>query len=191
MAVRQGKTFDANNVGLITLQYQDADLQDTVDVLDCIGVITTEPTVRTKTKTCSGATKDEKTYPQYLTVSITAYVKMEAYRDLMGMHTEGLKEGVYAYGINSKSPRLVITARILDDMANTEKIVAYPNATVTSGLTFTVDNDTDEVPKVDLQFKAMMDAKGNFYYEADVSDITDMETWESNFTPELVEKVGA
>lgn len=187
MAVRTTTTFDPSNVGLITLQYKGTENEGTIDVLDCIGMMQAETTVRTKTKTCSGATKDEKSYPQFLTVTATAYVGLETMRTLTGMHNEGLKAGVYAYGLASKAPSLVVTARLLDDMEDLEKIVAFPNASVSRGLAFTVDNDTDEVAKVDLEFKAMLDEKGNFYYEKEVKDESDVESWEAGFTTSLVE----
>lgn len=182
MVVRQVKEFDPSNIGMITFQFDSGD----IDLIDCIGMMSAETTVRTKTKTCSGATKAEVTYPQYVTVSITAYVGLETYRDLTGMTTEGLKTGVYAYGIESKTPKLTVTARILDDMENVKKMVAFPNASFTKGLSFTVDNDSDEVAKLDLEFKAMMDANGNFYYEADMDEVADATAWEEGFTPELV-----
>lgn len=187
MAVRQGTTFDPSVVGLITLQYKGSEHTGTIDVLDCVGMIQAEPTMRTKTKTCNGATKDERVYVQYQTVTVTAYVSIEAMRTLTGMHSDGLAEGVFAYGISSKAPALTITARLLDDMEELEKIVAFPHASISTGLQFTVDNDSDEVAKVDLVFKAMMDEKGNFYYEKQVDSPTDAEEWEAGFTTAMVE----
>ena len=35
----------------------------------------------------------------------------------------------------------------------------------------------------------MMDANGNFYYEADMDEVVDATTWEEGFTPDLVKGI--
>lgn len=177
MAVRELKTFDPSQVGTISLQYKNE--SNDIDNITCIGMIQAETTVRTKSKTCSGATKDEVTYPQFVTVTATGYLGLETVRTLMGLNNEGLKPGVYGYNLTSKSPALTIVADLIDDMENVTKVVVFPNARSTKGLSFTVDNDSDDVAKVDMEFKATLDENGYFYYEVDGDELATALEWKT------------
>ena len=53
------------------------------------------------------------------------------------------------------------------------KYKAYPNCTITNGLSRTVDNDTEDVSMLELEIAVMPDEHGEGMYEAVETDLQD------------------
>lgn len=153
----------------------------------CMGTLSAETEVRTITKKCEG---DEQiiTIPRYMTVTVGAHIKRDVIRDVFGINTKDLKEGVHSYGINSKGKRFVFTADVIDEFTDVKQLIAFSKCSNLTGLSLSIDNDTDDVAYMDLEFRANADDAGQFYYEAFVEDVDEdvKSKWHSEFTVELV-----
>lgn len=100
-----------------------------------------------------------------------------------------LKDGIVAYGQSSLHAVACVTAKILNEDGDV-KYKAYPNCTITNGLSRTVDNDTEDVAMLDLEIAVMPDENGEGMYEAvekDLQDATAKTKWMEEFSRELVE----
>ena len=157
----------------------------------CIGTLNGTANVEEVVKKCEGATVKKRKRITDLTVNLTGHAKIPASRKIMGLSNEGLKTGVYAYGVDSFSKPFTFVAKVID-MDGNVKFIAFPNLTDTKGLFLNVNNETTEVEMKDFEFSAMMDSNKKFYYEAYESEIEDTnvkDTWLTNFTPDLVKNV--
>ncbi|MBU5293125.1 phage tail protein [Anaerosalibacter bizertensis] len=153
----------------------------------CMGTLEAETEVAEKVKNCEGATQTI-TIPKFMTVTIGAHIKRDVLRDIFGMRTEGLKPGIYSYGINSKGKRFTFTADVIDEFEDIKQLIAFSNCSNMTGMTVNIDNDADEVAYTELEFQANADEEGEFYYEAFIDEL-DEETvskWHKTFSPELV-----
>lgn len=154
----------------------------------CLGKIDVSSNITTVSKKCEGRVVKKKTRVTDLVVSLTSHVNKTVDKDLVGMKNDGLKEGIYAYGENSFCEKFTFCAEI-EDMDGNKKLVAFPNCSNAKGLTLTVDNDATEIALKELEFSAMMDNYGKFYYEAEQKDLVDenvKEKWLTDFNYDLV-----
>lgn len=153
----------------------------------CMGTLEAETEMQEKTKNCEGV-MESISIPRYMTVTVGAHIKRDVLRDIFGIHNEELKAGIYAYGIKSKGKRFVFTADVIDEFEDVVQLIAFPKGSSISGLNISVDNDADETPYVEFEFRANADDKGNFYYEAFKSEVEEpVETaWHTAFNSELV-----
>lgn len=157
----------------------------------CTGVLSGETEMRVIAAKCGGVTLEEVSKPVRMTVTITAYVKMEVYRRFFGLSNDGLKPGVYSYGLGSKGEEFTLTADVIDEFKDLTKVVAFPKTISATGLTFTIDKSQDEVAMMELQCTAMPDSAAQFYYEGFADEIDDEEIlkdWRTNFNYDLVKK---
>ena len=109
--------------------------------------------------------------------------------DMHGMSRKDLKDGIVAYGQSSLHAVACVTAKILNEDGDV-KYKAYPNCTITNGLSRTVDNDTEDVAMLELEIAVMPDEDGEGMYEAietDLQDATVKTKWMEEFSRELVE----
>lgn len=154
----------------------------------CMGTLSAETEVATKTKNCEG-TEKVITIPKYMTVTVEAHIQRDVIRDIFGVSTDGLKTGIYSYGIHSKGKRFVFTADEIDEFEDVTQLIAFPECSNMTGLSVSIDNDADEVAYVEVEFRANADTLGNFYYEAmgEELDTTTKNTWHKKFDAELVQ----
>ena len=123
------------------------------------------------------------------TLKITAHVPWAVYTEAYGMELDTLKEGVKAYGQNSRHKEFGLVMHIMDEDGN-EKLKAYPKCIMSNGVTRKIENGAEEVAEMELEISVMPDEHGNGVYEAVVSELTDetvKTTWMTAFTPELVQ----
>lgn len=153
-----------------------------------IGTLSFEPETSTLSKKVGRVVVKESVITTKLNVSVSAHIPINVHRDFFGLSNENLKPGVYSYGETSLGKTFVFTAEIVDDFENVTKLIAFPNATNSAGLTLTIDTSQEELAMLELSFAAVADDAGQFYYEALVPEIDEAiaEQWHRKFTRELV-----
>lgn len=167
------------------------DLETDNVVVKCIGSSEEELEVKTVQKMCRGSVSKERTKGTGNgTLKISLHCPYELFHRLYGMTTEGLADGVWAYGADCLHPVVGVTQLIQDEDGNI-KYKAYPNCTVKSGMARKTENGADEVAEIELEISIMPDDNDRGMYEALESELTDKtvaEQWMTAFTPELVKK---
>lgn len=154
----------------------------------CIGTLEGASETETVEKKCEGAVVKSIKKVTKIAVTLTGHPYTAVLRNVAGMTNEGLKEGIYGYGADVKSKKIVFTAKV-QDMDGNIKYIAFPNMDDVKGLNIKVDNDVTEIEMKDFEFSALKDENKMFYYEAlekDLQDADVKEKWLTNFTPALV-----
>lgn len=188
--MNQTKQFDYLYIKRASIQFIDDDGTAIPGVpFGCLGVVSQTPTVSEVTKTCEGAQVDSVTRKDFLEVSVEAFPNIDVYYQIEGIHNEGLKAGVFAYGNNVEGKRFIFTAEA-EDMRGNVMLIAYPNAKDSAGFTFSIDNSATEVPRVTMTFRARQDDYGEMLYIAIKDEVTDediISNWHTAFNRALVE----
>lgn len=155
----------------------------------CMGTLEAETEIQEKTKNCEG-TIETITIPQYMTVTVEGHIKRSVLREVFGMTDEDLKPGIHSYGIKSKGARFIFTADVIDEFEDIKQLIAFPKGSSSTGLSITVDNEADETPYMELEFRANADEQGNFYYEAFEEELDQevKDAWHTDFNYELVKE---
>lgn len=183
-----GSEFEVDKLGI------KFDGDDAYSVMECIGSLEEEMTVKTVTKSCRGVVKKKRSKGTGEgTLKLSAHVPYAIYTKAFGMELDSLKEGVRAYGQNSVHKVFSLVGHVVDE-DNNEKLKAYPNCTITTGVVRKVENGAEEVAEIELEIGVMPDDHGNGLYEAVVTELTDetvKDTWMTAFTPELVQLASA
>lgn len=154
----------------------------------CVGTLDVEPEQEDLSKTCGLKLLKSKKITKWLTVTINAFVKRKVSNSLYGLTNEGLAEGVYGLPADAKTKQGVFAA-VVTDFDGNRKLIAFPIVENAAGLKMSIDNAATEVGQSEIEFKALQDENGFFYYEAmegEIIDSTLKQKWLSNFTPELV-----
>lgn len=158
--------------------------------VNCVGSVEEEMESKTVTKSCRGVVvKSISRGTGSGTLKITAHVPWEIYTEAYGMKLDTLLTGVKAYGRNSRHKGFGLVMHITDEDGN-EKLKAYPNCAMSTGVTRKIENGAEEVAELELEIAVMPDEYGNGVYEALVSEVTDnavKETWMTAFEPALVQ----
>lgn len=176
--------FELDQMGL---KFADA---ETYVSVNCVG--SCEETMETKviSKKCRGVVSKTSTKGTGAgTLKVTAHVPWAVYTEAYGMELDTLKEGVKAYGQNSRHKEFGLVMHILDE-DGAEKLKAFPKCIMTNGVTRKIENGAEEVAELELEISVMPDEFGNGVYEALVSELTDetvKSTWMTAFTPALVQ----
>ena len=180
--------FSAVSIKKASLQFITGGVAEAGTPFGCMGTLDAETEMVEKTKNCEGVI-ETISIPQYMTVTVAGHVKRDVLRELFGITTEGLKEGIYSYGISSKGKRFIFTADVIDEFEDVVQLIAFPKGSSVTGLTLSIDNDADEVPYMELEFRANADELGNFYYEAFYDEVeeTIQTDWHTGFTTELIQ----
>ena len=158
----------------------------------CIGTLEGSSDIETVEKRCEGAVVKTRKKVNKIDVTLTGHPYVSVLRNVAGMTNQGLKEGVFGYGADIKSKKIVLTAKV-EDMDGNIKYIAFPNMDDVQGLSININNDVTEIEMKNFAFSALKDANNMFYYEALEKDITDNELkqkWLTNFTPDLVKNAG-
>lgn len=178
-----GSEFEVDKLGI---KFEDA---ETYVTMECVGSLEEEMTVKTVTKKCRGVIKKKRSRGTGEgTLKLSAHVPYDIFTKAFGMNLDSLKDGVYAYGQNSIHKVFAMTGHVIDE-DNNEKLKAYPNCTITTGVVRKIENGAEEVAEMELEIGVMPDDHGNGLYEAPAAglDETIAETWMSVFTPEMVQ----
>jgi hypothetical protein len=165
-----------------------ADAEATV-AMNCVGSVEEELTAKAVTKKCRGVViKNTVKGTGEGTLTISAHVPYEIFKTAFGMTLDTLKEGVQAYGSNSRHKEFSLTMHVVDE-DGAEKYKAYPKCIFAARPTISTENGAEEVAEVELSVSVAPDEYGNGMYEAlaDGLDEAIATAWIDNFTPALVQ----
>lgn len=168
--------------------------EETATKVGCVGSLEETMNSKTVTKKCEGVvvksvTKGDGTGE----LALSLHMRYDLFVKTYGMVLDTLKEGVVAYGQNSKHTVFGLMAEVFDE-DGVKKLKAYPNCVVTSGISRKIENGAEEVAEIEMTINVMPDEFGNGMYEAVVTDSLDQSiqtTWMTKFTPALVQVTGA
>lgn len=165
---------------------------DATVAMNCIGSVEEEMTAKAVTKKCRGVViKNTVKGTGEGTLTISAHVPYEIFKQAFGMEQDTLKDGVIAYGSNSRHKEFCLTMHVVDE-DGAEKYKAYPKCIFSARPTISTENGAEEVAEVELTISVAPDEDGNGMYEAlaDGLDTQIASKWIEEFTPALV-KVSA
>lgn len=155
---------------------------------NCVGSLEEEMGVKTVTKSCRGVvTKKRARGTGEGTLKLSMHMPWEIYKEAYGMDFDGLIEGVAAYGRNSVHKSFSCVAHVVDE-DNNEKLKAYPNCIITTGVVRKIENGAEEVAEMELEIGVMPDEHGNGLYEAIVEQLPSsvtVQSWMSGFKPDM------
>lgn len=154
----------------------------------CIGKMEEASNVRTLVKKYGKKVMKNRTWGTGDgTLKLEAHMPYKLYTILHGMERADLADGVYAYGLDSKHPEVLVTGDVYDE-DDFEKLKAWPCCVASTGPTRSVENGADEVALSSLEIGFSPDEKGIGMYEALAGDVTEeIKTgWLESFTSELV-----
>lgn len=161
---------------------------------DCVGSCEEELETKVITKSCRGmVAKTTVKGTGNGTLTISMHMPYEVFEQAYGMKLDSLIEGVRAYGQNSRHEAMSIVQQVFDEDGN-EKLKAYPNCIIKTGVSRKIENGAEEVAEVELEVSIMPDEHGNGMYEAITSTLQDetlKSTWMTAFEPSLVQKASA
>ena len=182
-----GSEFEVRKIGF------KFDGETTYRAVECIGSLEEDMAVKTITKKCRGVIRKKRSRGTGEgTLKLTLHMPYDIYTTAFGMKLDSLKEGVYAYGQNSVHKTFAMVADVYDEDDN-EKLKAYPNGVVNTGVVRKIENGAEEVAELELEVGLMPDEYGNGMYETIVAE-DDEETateWLTAFDPEMVQVTSA
>lgn len=159
-------------------------------VAKCVGSCEEEMETKAITKSCRGVVvKKIVKGTGNGTLKITLHMPWKVYTQAYGMDLDTLIEGVKAYGLNSVHEGFS-TVMDIEDEDGAEKLKAYPNCVMNTGVARKIENGAEEVAELELEISVMPDEYGNGMYEALVEELTDAtvkDKWLTEFTPTLVQ----
>lgn len=158
--------------------------------LGCVGSLDEELEVKVVTKNCEGVlAKSVARGSGSGTLSLSLHMKYDLYIEAFGMNIEGLAEGVYAYGKNSRHKEFAFVGEVHDEDGN-KKLVAYPRCVMSSAPSCSIENGAEEVAEIEIEINLFPDDNGNCKYEAVVASLAEgsniADQWMTAFTPDLV-----
>ena len=156
--------------------------------IGCVGSADEELEVKVVNKSCEGVVvKSVARGATSGTVNLSLHMKYSLYVEAFGMDLDGLKEGVYAYGKNSKHKEFTFVAEVYDEDGN-KKLLAYPRCVMASAPSGNITNGAEEVAEIEIEMNLFADDEGNVKYEAMVSELAEdiTEQWLNNWSTELV-----
>lgn len=168
--------------------------EQTATKVGCVGSLEETLNQKTVTKKCEGVVAKSRTRGDGTgELALSLHMRYDLFVKTYGMVLDTLKDGVYAYGQNSRHKAFCLTAEVFDE-DGVKKLKAYPNCTVTSGIARKIENGAEEVAEIEMTVSVMPDEFGNGMYEAVVTEDLDKSlqtSWMNNFTPALVQVTGA
>lgn len=190
MATVPVKQFDQYKVTNGGVQWKATDGTTSTGVkFGCTGELSVETEIKTIVKTCEGDEVLSVDIPTKMTGTFTGHIPVDVFRKAFGIDTKGLKKGVYAYGTDSRPGNGVMTWDVFDIFEEIKKMLAFPNASVSGGLTWSLQNGNEEIVEIEMALTFLKDENSKFYYEAFESEVEDADVkakWHTAFTPELV-----
>lgn len=181
--------FDAVTFTNVGIQFIDGAVQQPGAKFGCVGTIEGETEMLELVKKCEGTEVKKKAKPTKMNMTLSGHLRVDVLRKIFGIKSDGLKAGVWSYGTKSIGKSFILTADVVDEFADLKKMVAFSNCSSTTGFKFKVENGADELAETELEFTALKDSNGEFYYEAlfdEVDDVQVKEKWHTQFTPSLV-----
>ncbi|PEP87490.1 phage tail protein [Bacillus pseudomycoides] len=181
--------FDPMTFTNVGIQFIEGGEQQVGTKFGCVGTIEGETEMLEIVKKCEGLEVKKISRPSKMIMTLSGHLRVAVLRKIFGIKTDGLKPGVWSYGAKSKGKPFVLTADVVDEFEDLQKLVAFSNCASSTGFKFKVENGADEVAETELEFTVMKDSNNEFYYEALVDELEDQtvkDQWHTKFTPELV-----
>lgn len=182
--------FDAVRITNASIQIKRNAVQEVGTKFGCIGEIEGETELKELIKKCEGVEVKRRTKPEKMNLTVSAHIPVQVARDVFGISNNNLKPGVYAYGADSIGSTFIFTADVIDEFEDITKLIAFSNCVSATGFKFTIENGSDELAELEIEFTALQDSNRKIYYEAFVDELNDptiLEAWHTAYTPELVE----
>lgn len=182
--------FSDYEIDRMNVKFADA---EEVVAMNCVGSVEEEMTAKVITKKCRGVViKNIVKGTGEGTLTISAHVPYEIFKQAFGMELETLKTGVQAYGSNSRHKEFLLTLHVTDE-DGAEKYKAYPKCVCAARPTITTENGAEEVAEVEMTVTIAPDADGNGMYEALAEGLDESiaTKWMDNFTTDLVKVTSA
>ena len=160
---RYESVFSDFEIKNASIKFKDA---ETYTKLGCVGTCSDELEVKVVTKNCEGVlAKSVARGSGSGTLSLSLHMKYDLYVDAFGMDVEGLVDGVYAYGKNSRHKEFTFVGEVYDEDGN-KKLVAYPRCVMSSAPACSIENGAEEVAEIEIEINLFPDDNGNCKYEA-------------------------
>ena len=159
------------------------------NAMGCTGKINLSSEYKIIVKNCEGVEVKNVKKLVKLTGNISLHMPLSIARIVYGLSNNGLKSGVYALGDDANTPNMLFTAKVIDLFTDEEKYISIPKVAITTGFIKEIDNSSEEVAEVELEFSAYKDENNKFYYEALASEVdaaTIGQKWLEEFTPSMV-----
>ena len=183
-----GNVFSDFELDQLGIKFADAEAYKNAN---CVGSCEEEMEAKTVTKSCRGVIMKKRSRGTGNgTIKLSLHCPWDIYTEAYGMDLETLIDGVKAYGRNSVHKPFSTVMHITDEDGN-EKLKAYPNCVLETGVVRKIENGAEEVAEIELEASVMPDEFGNGLYEALVADLKDETVktkWMTAFTPALVQK---
>lgn len=156
--------------------------ESTSKKLGCTGELELETEIKTIVKKCEGVDAEKRSAVVGQKLKFVGHIERDVLNSIFGIDTAGFKPGVYAYGKDSLGKVGCLTFSAYDLMETDEELLAWPKATVGSGLTLSIKNGEEEVAEIELEFSITADEAGKFMYRGFRSELgTVADTWHSKF----------
>lgn len=158
--------------------------------LGCVGKLNLSSEYKSIVKNCEGIEEKKVKKLTKLTGTISVHMPLAIARTVFGLSNDGLVEGVYALSDTSQAPNMCLTTKAIDLFTEEEKLICLPNIIFTDGFAKTIDNTSEEIAEIELNFDAYRDANKKFYYDTIVSEVSDTvaNQWLTNFESSIVLK---
>lgn len=182
-----GSEFEVKKIGF------EFEGEEAYQTAECIGSMEENMAVKTITKKCRGVVRKKRSKGTGEgTVKLSLHIPYAIYTKAFGMDLDSLKDGVYAYGENSRHKVFSMVAHVEDEDGN-EKMKAYPNCVMSTGVVRKVENGAEEVAELEMEVGVMPDEYGNGLYETVVAadDEETVEEWMTAFDPAMVQVTSA
>lgn len=161
----------------------------------CVGSLEEELDAKVVSKKCEGVVVKKRVHGTGTgKLKLSLHMRYDVFTSVFGMLFAENKKGVYSYGKNSIHPSFCLTGKVYDEDGE-EKLKAYPNCIIETGMARKIENGAEEVAEMEIEISVMPDeTTGQGMYEAIISEVTDdtvKEKWLTDFTPDLVKEVVA
>lgn len=180
-------TFDEYKVTNASIQWFDGKTYTPGVKLGCTGKLELETEMKSVVKKCEGDEVRHVDIPTQIQGTWTGHLPVENLRKVWGLTNDGLQQGVYSYGTNSRQGRGILTFEVLDLDETVSMMRAFTNMQFSDGLKWELENGGEEIAEIEQAFIAMKDDNNQFYYEALSADLdADLKSkWLTGFQPEL------
>lgn len=162
--------------------------------LGCTGKLEISSEYKTIVKNCEGVEQKSVKKITKLTGTISVHMPLAIARTVFGLSNEGLKDGVYGISDTTNTPDMCLTTKAIDLFTDEEKYICLPKIAFKTGFAKSIDNTSEEVAEVELEFNAYKDENNEFYYEACASEVDETsigDKWLEEFTPSMVKAASA
>lgn len=183
------KIFSEFEVKETAIKFKDDEKSDRIG---CVGSCEETKNVKTITKKCEGVVKKQRTRGDgTASIKLSLHMCWEHYYRALGMKFEEFKEGVFAYGEDSKHEEVCITSKVFDEDGNL-KLKAYPRFCITEAVATKIENGAEEVAEIEISGTALPDDNKKCTYEVMISTLeeedleTFIDTFMTNFNAEML-----